>query len=89
MASRHDGYFKITDRDWWAQGTITVVLVTCCISADTALPLRILLRQLSLNITVGLKVQSSTVVVPWENYIVRTYNEVKVRASQTVEVYVQ
>jgi len=44
---------------------------------------------LSLNITIGFKVQTSTVVVPWENYIVRTYNEVKDRASQTVEVYVQ
>jgi len=38
---------------------------------------------LSLNITGRFKVLS------WENYIVYTYNEVKVRASPTVEVYVQ
>jgi len=41
MTSRHDGYFQIMDRDWWAKNTITVVLVSCCISADTSLPLRI------------------------------------------------
>jgi len=41
MTSCHDGYFQITNREWWAQDTITVVLVSCCISADTALPLRI------------------------------------------------
>jgi len=41
MASRHDGYFQIMDRNCRVQGTITVVLVSCCISADTSLPLRI------------------------------------------------
>jgi len=41
MTSRHDGYFQITGRDWWAQGIVTVVLVSCCISDDTPLPLRI------------------------------------------------
>jgi len=29
------------DMDCWVQGTITVVLVSCCISADTPLPVRI------------------------------------------------